>query len=492
MKSIKYIICCCVPLALLSGIASAQDFAKGANSFDTPIGKLDFVNGYPTDATSKQLYDRMDFQRAVQAYLWAIPYVSFQSFHEEFQRHGAGELNSLPIYENRLLPSTGVYTGNGTTIYSLNTFMLKPGEPVVLEVPAGGVLGMINNAWQQPLEDIGLPGPDRGKGGSYLILPPAFDGKVPDGYHVVQSDSYKIYWLIRGFTGGKGDEFAVNKLKEIRLYRLSEKANPPAMNAINMSPRGAQFGYPTTDGYFEMLARGLQSEYPREEDKNMLGILAELGIEPGKPFQPDARIRKILDQAEQVGNAMAVNISFNSRNPEKKVWPDREYAYVFLGGVSSFEKDTHHMIDSRINFAHQALSTAKSMTLKIVGAGSQYFAAQTDADGDYLDGSKHYKLHLSKDVPAKNFWSLVVYDVGSRSMIINDQGRVQIDTFDKFKRNADGTVDLYVGPTPPKDLESNWIQTNPGTGFFVYFRLYGPEEEFFDGTWKLDDLEKIK
>jgi len=132
------------------------------------------------------------------------------------------------------------------------------------------------------------------------------------------------------------------------------------------------------------------------------------------------------------------------------------------------------------------------MILKIVGVGSQYFASQTDADGDYLDGSKRYKLHLSKDVPAKNFWSLVVYDAKSRSMIINDQRRVQIDTFDKYKRNADGTVDLYMGPTPPMGYESNWIQTNPGTGFFIYFRLYGPEEEFFDGTWKLDDIVKTK
>jgi len=473
-------------------LSTSSVFAQGSSSIDTPIGKLDFFNGYPTDATSNQLYDRMDFQRAVQVYLWAIPYVSFQSIHEEFQRLGAGDVNSLPIFENRLLPNTCVFTGNGTTIYSLNTFMLNPGEPVVLEVPAGRVLGMINNAWQQPLEDIGLPGPDRGKGGSYLILPPGFDGKVPDGYHSVQSDSYKILWLIRAFTDGKGDEFAVKKLKEIRIYRLSEKANPPEMNTINMSPLGAQFSYPSTEGYFEMMVRGLQSEYPRVEDKNMLGIMAELGMKSGKSFQPDDRMRKILDQAQQVGDAMAVNISFNSRNPEKYVWSDREYAYVFLGGVPSFEKNTHHMIDSRINFAYQAASTAKSMILKIVGVGSQYFASQTDADGDYLDGSKRYKLHLSKDVPAKNFWSLVVYDAKSRSMIINDQRRVQIDTFDKYKRNADGTVDLYMGPTPPMGYESNWIQTNPGTGFFIYFRLYGPEEEFFDGTWKLDDIVKTK
>lgn len=470
---------------------TTQDFAAGEKTFETQIGKLEFNNGYASPETSKLLYDRMDFQRAVQVYLWSLPYVAFQAVHEGFERVGGGKINSLPIFENRLKPNTIVFTGNATTIYGYNTFIMEKDQPVVIEVPPE-VLGGINNGWQQPVSDVGLPGPDKGKGGKYLIVPPGYQGELPsEGYHVFHNDTYKTFWLMRAFTNGGGNEVAVNKLKKIRAYPLAQKDHPPSMDFIPMTEKVADFGYPITTGYFEMLARGMKDENWREADKNMHGMMVELGMRPGEDFKPDARMKGILAEAEIVGNAMASNISFRSRDPRRLVWPDREYAYIFIGGEASFEKPTHHMIDSRINFTHQAASSYNSSTLKIIGAGSRYFFAGRDADGNSLDGGKHYKLHVTKDVPAKNFWSLAVYDAGSRSMIVNETGLTQIDTFHDFQRNDDGSVDLYMGPTPPKGKENNWIQTIPGRGFFIYFRLFGPEKEFFDGTWKLDDIEKI-
>jgi hypothetical protein len=168
-----------------------------------------------------------------------------------------------------------------------------------------------------------------------------------------------------------------------------KRNDPPAMKHYNASPLGLDLTYPTESGYFEMLARAVRNEYPRPEDKNMLGIMAEFGIESGKPFKPDERMQGILEEAAKLGNAMAVNLSVNPRVTETKVWPDRQYAFVFIGGTPSFDNGVRHMIDHRLNFAYQAFSTAESMSLELVGQGSAYFAGFKDSAGNWLNGSKN-------------------------------------------------------------------------------------------------------
>jgi hypothetical protein len=467
--------------------APEQNFADGIHAFETRIGDIRFENGYPTETTARKLYDEMDFQRAVQVYLWSLPLVAMQALHERLQETGETAY-SPAIFEALLPPSTLVFTGNNTTLYAIHTYVMDKDDPVILEVPAGAVLGMINNAWQQALTDLGPPGPDKGQGGKYLILPPGYAGETPDGYFVIQSDSYQIYWLLRSFDPAPA---GVEVLKSVRLYPWSQRDNPPMMQPYNASPMGLDLTYPPESGYFDMLERAVANEYPRLEDKNMLGIMAELGIETGKPFTPDGRLRAIFDEAAELGNAMAVNISFNSRFAEAKVWPDREYTFVFLGGTPSFDNGVRHMIDSRINFAHQAFSTAESMSLELVGQGSAYFASTKDASGDWLNGSHMYRIRVPADVPARTFWAVNVYDAGTRSMIDTEQGVPGLDDSNNLQRNADGTVDIHMGPTAPDGMESNWIQTIPDRGFFIYFRLYGPEQEWFDRSWKLDDVERV-
>ncbi|MCF6262167.1 MAG: DUF1254 domain-containing protein [Xanthomonadales bacterium] len=465
-----------------------QDFAAGIYAFESRIGDIRFENGYPTEATAQKLYDEMDFQRAVQVYLWSVPLVAMQAVHERLRETGETPF-SPGIFEDLLPPSTLVFTGNNTTLYAIHTYVIDKDDPVVLEVPSGAILGMINNAWQQALADLGPPGPDKGQGGKYLILPPGYDGETPDdGYFVIQSDSYQIYWLLRSFDPAPA---GVDVLKSVRMYRWSQRDNPPPMQPYNASPLGLDLTYPEESGYFEMLARALINEYPRPEDKNMLGIMAELGIETGKPFAPDERMQAIFAEAAKLGNAMAATISFNSRFPEAKVWPDREYSFIFIGGTPSFDNGVRHMIDSRVNLTYQAFSTAESMALELVGQGSTYIASAKDASGDWLDGSQTYRLRVSAYVPARTFWALNVYDTGTRSMIDTEQGVPGLDDGADLQRNADGTIDIYMGPTAPEGMESNWIQTLPNRGFFIYFRLYGPEKEWFDRSWKLDDIERI-
>lgn len=482
----------CAALMMLTHTATAQPVtstdADGEYVADTRIGELRFEYGYPTEETAQRLYDEMDFQRAVQAYLWSVPLVAMQALHERLQKQDPS-LQSVTIFEDLLPPSTRVFTGNNTTLYAISTFIIEPDDPVVLEIPAGAVLGMINNAWQQSLADLGPPGPDKGEGGTYLLLPPGYEGEVPaTGYIVRQSDSFQNYYLLRAFDTGRA---GVEKLQEIRAYRWSERGDPPDMRPYNASPLGMDLAYPVKDGYFEVLARAVVNEHPREQDKAMLGILATLGIAPGQPFEPDARMQKILAEAAEVGNAMAANLSFNARLAEARVWPGRQYAIIFLGGNPRYENEERQMLDERTNFAHQAFSTAQSMALELVGQGSAYFAGFKDGDGAWLSGSNTYRLNVPADVPARTFWAVNVYDTGTRSMIDTEQGVPGIDGSYDLIRNEDGSVDIVMGPTAPEGMESNWIQTIPERGFFIYFRLYGPEQPWFDRTWKLDDIERL-
>ena len=209
----------------------------------------------------------------------------------------------------------------------------------------------------------------------------------------------------------------------------------------------------------------------------------------GKPFKPDERIRGILERAAKVGNAMSRTIAYNSRNPNRVYAKGSKWEFVFLTESATFETKSYLDVDASVTFSHQALFTAQGMVKKIVGKGSQYLAAYKDGNGNWLDGSQSYRLLVPPNVPVEDFWSVMVYDAETRSMIVNDQvpGR---DSNAKLKTNKDGSVDLYFGPTVPKGFESNWVKTLPGKGFFLYFRAYGPKKEFFDRKWILNDLKK--
>ena len=444
--------------------------------------------GQPDVETIPGLYDELDFQRAVQAYVWATPFVALSEMFESLERDFGAALTRQPIFEQSVTPDYTVFTGNDTTIYSFGNLDLKKHGAVVLEAPAGA-LGGIDNHWQYPLTDIGPFGPDKGKGGKFLLLPPGYEGGVPDGYFVVKSDTYQNFFLLRGVPKDGDVQVAIDTLRTARLYPLSEAANPPKMDWFNASGKPADATFPTDYRYFELLAKHLTAEPARLRDKAMLGMLAPLGIVHGRPFTPDDRVRGILERAAIVGNAMSRTIAYNSRNPNRVYAEDSKWEFIFLTKSATFETDSYLDVDASVTYSHQAMFTAEGMVQKIVGAGSQYLAAYKDGDGDWLDGGQSYSLHIDPDVPMEDFWSVMVYDTETRSMIVNGQtpGR---DSNAKLKTNTDGSVDLYFGPMAPEGLESNWVKTIPGKGFFLYFRIYGPRQEFFDLSWTLDDLKK--
>jgi hypothetical protein len=472
-------------LTVAGGSACADDSKSPQQYF---ADRIKLEAGQPAVETIPELYDEIDFQRAVQAYIWATPFVSLSAVFDSLERDYGTTLSKQALFEQSVTPDLRIFTGNNTTIYSFGLLDLKKHGPIVLEVPAGA-LGGIDNHWQFPLMDIGPFGPDKGKGGKFLILPPGYEGNVPDGYHIVRSDTFQNFYLLRGVPKNGDVQAAVDNLRKANLYPLSQANNPPKTEWFNASGMKADTTFPTNYRYFEVLARHLLSEPTRERDKVMLGFLAPLGFVHGQPFKPDDRIRGILERAAKVGNAASRTIAYNSRNPNRIYAKGSKWEFVFLTKSATFETDTYLDVDASVTFSHQALFTAQGMVQKVVGKGSQYLAAYKDGKGNWLDGDNNYSLHVAPNVPVEDFWSVMVYDAETRSMIVNNQvpGR---DSNGKLKTNKDGSVDLYFGPKAPKGNEGNWVKTLPGKGFFLYFRAYGPKKEFFDRSWTLDDLKK--
>jgi hypothetical protein len=451
--------------------------------------------GYPDLEAIPELYDELDHQRAVQIYIWATPLVGMQVLSEGLDRDLGLSANIGGIFENFLDAKTIVATGNGQSIYAFGPIDLSETGPVVLEVPPG-VLGFLMGAWQQPLADLGPLGPDKGKGGKYLLVPPGQDAPASGDYFAVPSDSFLINWTLRGFVKDGKTEPAVQAIRQMRVYRLLDKDNPPAMKFLNVSGKKATL-IPLGDTlggllFFEKLATAIQREPAREQDKQFLGMLASLGIEKGKPFAPDARMKKILTSAAETGRAVAAMLAYESRYPRKLRWPGTSrWEELFLSERADFVNPNFIDLDARAALYYQAAGASKHALDDVVGAGSKYAGAFKDGEGRWLMGENSYKLRVPPNPPVKDFWSVPVYDAQTRSMIDTGQRCSGRDSYHALKTNADGSIDLYFGPKQPEGNETNWVQTKPGIGFFLYFRWYGPLRPYFDKSWRLPDVERV-
>jgi hypothetical protein len=465
-----------------------------AETLKTRSGVLEFQKGYPTTKTTLLLYDELDYQRAIQSYLWAMPMASYGMIRDAFWEAGLDN-NTVVLAEKSWMPENLFLTGNNDTVYLAGAINLKDGPVVFSATP--GLLGVINNIWQQPLEDVGPFGQDKGKGGKYLLLPPGYDNEVPEGYMPIKCDTWNVIFYMRGMPKDLNDfERVAKEMSRMEMYPLSQADNPPKTKVIKMSGKPIDTLIREGFEYWERLAKFVHEETTRPEDAAMLGMLATLGIEKGMPFSPDKRMKKILNDAAITGLAMAQVLTFSPRAPREAVYffPDRQWKTVFLAPTPEFYEDGILRIDARTKYVYEAIGTGKSMFTKIVGAGSQYMGAYQDANGEWLDGAKTYKLNLPGPVPARHFWSMTLYDVDTRSQLATEPGRVPIaGSVHGAKPNKDGSFDIYMGPKLPKGVpEANWIKTNPKKGFFGYIRIYGPEQEYLDKTWKPSDIAKIK
>tara|TARA_R110000751_G_scaffold30439_1_gene77799 strand:+ start:619 stop:2106 length:1488 start_codon:yes stop_codon:yes gene_type:complete len=453
--------------------------------------------GVPTDDTARKMLDELDYQRAVQVYLWGLPAVGMQQYRmSNAQGMGGGSDQWKVGYLGDLMRvNVGHLTGNPDSMYVDYFFDTQDG-PIMAEVPAA-LPGFIDDIWEKPVVDV-IPAVSAS--GRYLIVPPGWEGEAPGDTVVVRPATYVSWMLLRGNVerteDGPDTSAAVALMEEeLKIYPLSAMDDPsarPTLEFFNMSGMDLDRIPPEGLAYWERLAEVVSEEPGTQTDAFAMGLMKAIGLAPGQPFEPDDRMRKILERAAVTGQAMARSIAFKSDGPpERWHWPDRFYSEAYMGGSPAFEIDGHVNHDSRTQFFYLACGTSQLMNSTTPGVGQAYPWGTRDAEGAQLDGGQSYRMHLPADIPAKLYWSVTVYDTQSRSQLDNGSDFARISTFTQPKQNADGSTDLYFGPEVPEDEAANWVKTVPGKGWFFLFRLYGPEQAYFDRSWKPDDLVRL-
>ncbi len=414
------------------------------DSVETSLGTLRFFDGFPDAETARKVFDNLDFQRGMQVFLNALQASGMYATRAGYRTFGPD--NQTVLISDSFLDSRTLYLlANTETIYLTFWANTKEG-PLVIEVPPD-VLGFIDDFWSRFVTDMGRAGRDKGKGGKYLLLPPGYNGEVAD---------------------------------------------PPTMGFIDMS--GKYFNcIPSNDmSFYEEINQVVQEEPLEATDPEIRGLLASIGIQKGKPFAPDDRMKSILTDAVNVGNATARAITFNTRDQEAFIYPGSRWQLGYIGNDHEFSPDGVLNLDARTFFYYNATGITPAMSAKMVGIGSQYAFNGRDANGKSLDGSKNYRLHIPPNMPAKDFWSVCLYDPQTRSLLQTDQRYPTISSQKEgIMVNADTSVDVYFGPEPPEGKEANWIQTIPGKGWFTLLRLYGPLEPWFDKTWQPGEITQL-
>ena len=481
-----------VPLYVQAQVPTTSDPHGwiGTETVKTRFGNFEFKNGYPAQTSSDALLDQLKFNRAIEVYLAQMPAVAIIESRRGVRDFGAKRSNQVVIWEQLMDAETLVLTANTETVYGMGFLDLNGDGPTVVEAPPK-MLGAAMDTLQRWLVDIGPPGPDKGKGGKYLFLPPGYKGEVPEGYFVVKSPTYSVNYFLRGFkVDGKPDQ-AVALMKQIKVYPLAKSADQPKMEFLNGSGKPIDTIHSDNFSFFEGLAQ-LVNEEPADVFTPLERFYMQaVGIEKGKPFNPDPKDKALLSEAARAAAAMARANSFASRDADTYYYKDHKWQYV--GDMPfTFVKDGVLQVDRRAYVYYMALGNSPAMMAKNVGIGSYYLWTYKDSLGNFLDGAKNYKLHIPAKVPAKDFWSVLVYDSLSRSELKNGEKFPSVSQYTDPKVNADGSVDVYFGPEMPNGQEKNWIKTVSGKGWFPIFRFYGPLEPLFEKTWKLNDIEEVK
>ncbi len=453
----------------------------------TRFGTLNFFDGVPDKASTARIYDNLDFQRAVQAYLLALPVVNQAANRANILKMGPVN-RTVPIWEQLVDSRTVELTANDNTPYTWFWIDLRDG-PIVVEAPPK-VLGLANDMWYHWVGDIGFTGPDQGKGGKFLFLPPGYKGEVPDGYFVMRPGSFSVWIPWRSFLVDGNPKPGVDLVKKAtKIYRLSEAANPPEITFVDMSGKPFNMVGPAGFRFWQMLDQVVQEEPTEAVDATTLGFWASIGIQKGQPFAPDARMKKILTEAAAAGDATARALGFRVREKAAFFFEDRNWKRPFIGGYKFEWQPGVANLSAAAMFFFLGTGVTPAMDTQIVGEGSTYPWTAEDADDNPLDGGKTYKLHLPPNIPVKTFWSVIVYDTQTRSMLQTDQQFPSVSSQNKsVKANADGSVDVFFGPKAPAGMEGNWVQTIPGKAWFTILRLYGPLEPWFKKTWRPDNI----
>jgi hypothetical protein len=503
---------------VLAGTVSAQQndssVPNGQARFEQ-LANLPFSENRPTAETAQILGDELQFQRATQTYLWALPALNVLGMkYGSEQQFGAG-YNVLPIWKKRLDAKALITTPNSDVIYAMSYLDLGKDGTMVFEVPPQ-MQGILDDFWQRPIPvdggkyfgDIGFFGPDQGKGGKFLILPPGYKGKVPSGYYVYRSSTNNVFVFLRGFyTDPKDLSPPVKLMEQAKIYPLNNKAGakpmvfPDASGIdVNMLPR-------SDFSAWEQMKAFIDSEPPSVASPDWLGMLASIGIIKGQPFNPDAKAKAMLDAAAKTGYKMSRVIAPMAYVSGRSflVYPGRRWVNpvadatmdniqgAFTPEMSWTRRDGGYIdLNTRIWYFTDYYALSPGMVSQTPGKGAKYGMAFVDSEGNPITGDNDYVIHLPANVPAENFWSITLYEMENASGLANGQPFPSLGSRDKPAMNADGSTDIYLGQKAPPGKEANWLATPSGRGYFVIFRLYGPSKVAILKQWVPGDVERVK
>ena len=472
---------------------SVLDSIQTPNQVETSIGTLKFLDGAPLKETADKVYDYLDTSRAMDAFLKGQPAASVFGIIQGSHSLGAVEAHEVLIFDKLLNSKSLFLTANTSSLYSFPDLDLKRDGPTVVEVP-DGLLGAANDAYFRYVNDLM-------KAGKYLYLPPGYKGKIPEGYTVVKPKTYRLWIFLRASIANGVDKAADFVKSNLKVYPLSRADNPPAMKFVSASDKSYNTIHPNNVEFYHHLDGIIQYETLEMLDPETRGLFAAIGIEKGKKFAPDARMKKILVDGVALGNAASRSIVWHPRYDMNmkgvRIYPDTNSAWimaftgrnVFFNGEDGMTMNS----DARVMFYYPYTAVTPAMSKPKEGQGSDYNIAYVDSEKNVLDGSKTYKLHLPANFPAKSFWAATIYDPQTRSQLQTSQPFPTVGSQTKgLLTNKDGSHDLFFGPKAPKGKENNWLETIPGKSWFVILRNYGPMKPWLDQSWRPGEVELVK
>jgi hypothetical protein len=497
---------------------------------ETRVGALEFKDGAPNEATVQKVYDNLDFTYAFRAFTDTMQGVSIRALRKGILSIGVKD-NEVIVFSELMDAKSLFLTANADTVYAFGVLDLTQG-PMVLEVPPA-FLGAIDDAWFRWVIDIGLPGGDRGEGGKYLVVPPGYDGALPaGGFFVARARTNRVTWFGRSFLKDRSDPKTptetIRKFTKVYRYEaggvgtpiaeflagkaLLGRVAPPRPTVFHEGSGKVMNTIPPGDWtFFELLNEIVQEEPATSLDAELMGPVAAIGIVKGKPFAPDARMKKIMTEALALANATSRTTFMNPRDPTWFYYPGSAWwNYLFVtgyefetpipiitrDGAKPFPATGYRTMEARTNFFYGITGITPGMAMRLTGIGSQYLLASLDANKQYFDGSKTYKITLPRGIPEANFWSVTLYDNMTRSMLDTPQRypRAGSQSYPSpaAEADADGSTTIWFGPKQPDGVKrGNWIQTMPGKGWFVILRLYSPLEPFFTKQWRPTEITAV-
>ncbi|MEM9392344.1 MAG: DUF1214 domain-containing protein [Pseudomonadota bacterium] len=445
------------------------------------------------DLEGASTHERMTYHRAVDAAIWAMPLMNFKFYRDALAKVGVGP-NDVGYFSQLQDWRFQTATPNNTTPYIMTYWTIEDG-PVVVDMPPSadgiGIFGTLMDAWQRPLDDVGANGRDRGLGAKYILVPPGYDGPLLPNALVYEQETNFGFAVLRPILAGGATEENLAKAaeltKKLKVYPLSEAGDPQTKyvdlygELLEMTPR-------LDGGIYAEIHEMIGEEVVLDRDLAMMGLLARLGIKRNEPFAPDPDMRAVFNAAGPEALEYMIDQYHRVLNPF--VFEGKRWSALVPDG--SRETEWSYEYPSYYDYhARGALFYAIITSVKNYGTSTYYLDLAETPDGEWLDGSRNYKLTMPPNVPVRDFWAITTYDLETASYLREIVPSSIDSTMPDVVANEDGSVDIYFGPEAPEGKESNWLPTDPERRFFLLARFYGPEPSLLESRFELNDMERM-